>query len=76
MHNTYISIMVIKITGYALGLALGRCKVRGVSHGRLLELFGHEDLLILHDDLLVVLLLRGHVLDYLVIYMHENHSPG
>jgi hypothetical protein len=51
---------------------LGRCKFRGVSHGRLLELLRHEDLLlILFDDLLVVLLLRGHVFNYLVIYMHE-----
>jgi hypothetical protein len=57
--------------GYAPGLALGRCKVRGVSHGRLLELLRHENLLlILLDDFLVVLLLRGHVLGYLVIYMH------
>jgi hypothetical protein len=51
---------------------LGRCKVRGVSRGRLLELLRHEDLLlILLEDLLVVLLLHGHVLNYLVIYMHE-----
>jgi hypothetical protein len=58
--------------GYAPELALGRCKVRGVSHGRLLELLWHEDLLlVLFDDLLVVLLLRSHVLNYLVIYMHK-----
>jgi hypothetical protein len=37
-----------------------------------LELLWHEDLLlILFDDLLIVLLLRGHVLNYLVIYLHE-----
>jgi hypothetical protein len=64
--------MIIKNMGYAPGLALGRCKVRGVSHGRLLELLRRKDLLlVLFDDLLVVLLLRGHVLNYLVIYMHE-----
>jgi hypothetical protein len=46
--------------GYAPGLALGRRKVRGVSHGRLLELLWYEDfLLILLDDFLVVLLLRA-----------------
>jgi hypothetical protein len=57
--------------GYAPGLALGRHKVRGVSHRRLLELLRYEDLLlILLDDFLVVLLLCGHVLDFLVIYMH------
>jgi hypothetical protein len=57
--------------GYAPGLALGRCKVRGVSHGRLLELLRYKDLiLVLLDDFLVVLLLRGHVHNFLVIYMH------
>jgi hypothetical protein len=57
--------------GYAPGLALGRHKVRGVGHGRLLELLWYKDfLLVLLDDFLVVLLLRGHVLNLLVIYMH------
>jgi hypothetical protein len=57
--------------GYAPGLALGRCKVRGVSHRRLLELLQYEDLLlVLLDDFLVVLLLCGHILNFLVIYMH------
>jgi hypothetical protein len=55
--TTHIYIMIIKNTGYAPGLALGRCKVSGVSHGRLLELLRHEDLLlVLLDDLLVLLL--------------------
>jgi hypothetical protein len=70
MHHIYI--MIIKNMGYAPGLALGRCKVSGISHGRLLELLRHKDLLlVLFDDLLVVLLLCGHILNYLVIYMHE-----
>jgi hypothetical protein len=56
---------------YAPGLALSRCKVRGVSCGWLLELLRHEDLpLVLLDDFLLVRLLRGHVLNFLVIYMH------
>jgi hypothetical protein len=64
--------MIIKNTGYAPGLVLGRCKVRGVSRGRVMELLWHEDLLLkLFDNLLVVLLLHSHVLNYLVIYMHE-----
>jgi hypothetical protein len=50
---------------------LGRCKVRGGSPGRLLELLRYKDfLLVLLDDLIVVLLLCGHVLNLLVIYMH------
>jgi hypothetical protein len=60
--------------GYAPRLALSRCKVKGVSHGRLLELLRHEDLLlILLNDFLVVLLLHGHILDFLVIYMLSYH---
>jgi hypothetical protein len=70
MHNTYVY-NDYQNTGYAPGLALGRCKVSGISHGWLLELLWHEDLLILLDDLLVVWLLYGHVLHYLVIYMYE-----
>jgi hypothetical protein len=66
--------------GYAPGLALGRRKVRGFSRGRLLELLRYKDfLLILLDDFLVVLLLRGHVLDRLVIYIHamiKSHLQG
>jgi hypothetical protein len=56
----YIYIMIIKIYGLCTGLALGRCKVSGVSHGRLLELLQHEHLLlILFDNLLIVLLVNG-----------------
>jgi hypothetical protein len=55
---------------------LGRRTVRGVSRERLLELLRHEDFLLeLLDDLLIVLLLRGHVLDSLVIYMHAMTKP-
>jgi hypothetical protein len=50
---------------------LGRRKVSSVSHGWLLELLRHEDLLVLFDDLLIVRLLRGYVLNYLVIYMYK-----
>jgi hypothetical protein len=50
---------------------LGRRKVRGVRHGRLLELLRYEDLLlVLLDDLFVALLLRGHILNLHAIYMH------
>jgi hypothetical protein len=53
--TTHIYIMIIKNTCYAPRLALGRRKVSSVSHGRLLELLWHEDLLlVLFDDLLVV----------------------
>jgi hypothetical protein len=61
--------------GYALGLALGRRKVRGVSRGWLLELLRYKDLLVLLDDFLIVLLLHGHVLNLLVIYMHAMIIP-
>jgi hypothetical protein len=55
---------------------LGRRKVRGVSHGRLLELLRYKDfLLILLDDFHKVLLLHGHVLNLLVIYMHAMIIP-
>jgi hypothetical protein len=56
--------------GYAPGLALGRCKVRGVSHGRLVELLRHEDLLILFDDLLVLLIVSGAKLHQVVLHMN------
>jgi hypothetical protein len=55
---------------------LGRRKVRGASRGRLLELLRYKDfLLVLLDDFLEVLLLRGHVLIHLVIYMHTMIIP-
>jgi hypothetical protein len=67
---------ICKNKGYASGLALGRRKVRGVSHGRLLELLWYKDfLLVLLNDFLVVLLLRGHILNLLVIYMHAMIIP-
>jgi hypothetical protein len=67
---------ICKNKGYAPGLALGRRKVRGVSRGQLLELLQYKDfLLVLLDDLLEVLLLRGHVLNHLVIYMHAMITP-
>jgi hypothetical protein len=51
-------------------------KVRGVSRGQLLELLRYKDfLLVLLDDFLIVLLLRGHVLNLLVIYMHAMIIP-
>jgi hypothetical protein len=72
MRNApHIYIIIIKNTGYASALALGRCKVSGVSHGRLLELLWHEDLLlILFDDLLVLLIVTGPELHQIVLYMH------
>jgi hypothetical protein len=63
--------MIIKNTGYAPGLALGRCSVSGVSHGRLLELLRHEDLLlVLFDDLPVLLIVGGPEIHQVVLYMH------
>jgi hypothetical protein len=67
---------ICKNKGYAPGLALGRRKVRGVSRGRLLELLRYKDfLLVLLDDFLEVLVLCGHVLNHLVIYMHAMKIP-
>jgi hypothetical protein len=55
---------------------LGRRKVRGVSRGWLLELLRYKDfLLVLLDDFLEVLLLRGHVLNHLMIYIHAMIIP-
>ena len=51
--------------GYAPGLALGRRWVSKVSTKRLWGSLLHEDLL------LVLLLVDGHELYQLVIYMHE-----
>jgi hypothetical protein len=57
--------------GYAPELALGRCSVSGVSHGWLLELLWHKDLLlVLFDDLLILLIVDGHELHQVVLYMH------
>jgi hypothetical protein len=68
MHHIYIKI--IKNMGYAPGLALGRCSVSGVSHGRLLELLRHEDLLVLFDDLLILLIVDGPKLHQVVLYTY------
>jgi hypothetical protein len=58
------------------GACLGQAKVRGVSRERLLELLRYKDfLLVLLNDFLVVLLLRGHVLNLHVIYMHAMIIP-
>jgi hypothetical protein len=63
--------MIIKNTSYALRLALGRCNVSGVSHEWLLELLRHEDLLrVLFDDLLVLLIVDGHEVHQVILYMH------
>jgi hypothetical protein len=63
--------MIIKNTGYASGLALGRCSVSGVSYGRLLELLRHKDLLhVLFDDLLVLRIISGPELHQVVLYMY------
>jgi hypothetical protein len=65
-------ILAFKNRGYAPGLALGRRCSSKVSGQWLWDSLLHENLLVvLLHDLLVVLLLRGHVLNYLVIYMYE-----
>ena len=64
--------MIIKNTGYAPGLALGRRGVSKVSHWWLRGLLLYENiLLVLLNDLLVILFIHGHELYQLVIYMHE-----
>jgi hypothetical protein len=69
MHNIYI--MIIKNTGHAPGLALGRRSVSDVSHGWLQKLLLYEHLLlVLFDHLIVLLLPSGHELHQLVLYMH------
>jgi hypothetical protein len=65
--------MIIKNTGYALWLALGRRNVSGVSHRWLLELLQHEDLLlVLFDDLLVLLIVGGPEVHQVILYMHAT----
>jgi hypothetical protein len=69
MHHTPYIYVYIYI--YAPGLALGRCKVSGVSHGWLVELLWHEDfLLVLFDDLLILLIVDGHELHQVILYMY------
>jgi hypothetical protein len=63
--------MIIKNTGYAPGLALGRYSVSGVSHGWLQKLLLYEYLLlVLFDHLVVLLLPGGHELHQLILCMH------
>ena len=70
MHITYIHIVIIKNKGYALGLALGRRGVSRVSRWWLQDLLPHEDLLLAFlDDLLELVLVCGHDLRRLVLYM-------
>ena len=72
MHIIYIYSVIIKNTGYAPGLALGRRWVNKVSTKRLRGSLLHEDLLlVLLNDLLIVLFIHKHELYQLVIYMHE-----
>jgi len=64
--------VIIKNTGYASGLALGRRWVNKVSTKRLWGSLLHEDLLlILLNDLRIILFVHGHELYQLMIYMHE-----
>ena len=63
--------MIIKNTGYAPGLALGRRWVNKVSTDWLRGSLLYENLLVLLNDLLVILFVHGHELYQLVIYMHE-----
>ena len=56
--------------GYALGLALGRCRVSKVSSNRLLGFLLCEDLLLVFlDNLIVLRLTDGHEVYQFVIYM-------
>ena len=71
MHITYIYSVIIKNTGYAPGLALGRRGVSWVSQWRLQDFLLHENLLlILLDDFLKLVISDGHDLRQLVLHMH------
>ena len=62
--------MIIKIRGYAPGLALGRCRVNKVDTNRLLGFLLCEDLLLILLDYLVILRLADrHEVYQFVIYM-------
>ena len=70
MHNNIYINIDSENRGYAPGLALGRCVVNKVSHGQLLILLWHEDLLfVLLNYFLVFLVVEGDILQ-LVIYMN------
>ena len=72
MHIICIYTVIIKNRGYALGLVLGRRRVSKVSTKRLRGSLLHEDLrLVLLNHLIVHMLVDGHEIYQLVIYMHE-----
>ena len=66
MHITYIY-SDYKNKGYTPGLALGRRGVNWVSRWRLWDLLLHENLLLILLELVIVC---GHYLHQLVLYMH------
>ena len=64
--------MIIKNRGYTSGLTLGRRRVSKVSTNRLWGSLMHEYLLlVLLNHLVVLLLVDGHEIYQLMIYMHE-----
>ena len=71
MHITDIYSVIIQNKGYALGLALGRRGVSLVSQWWLRDLLLNENLLlVLLNDLLELVIVGGHYLHQLVLYMH------
>ena len=71
MHITHIYSVIIKNKGYAPELALDRRSVSWVTQWRLWDLLLHKNLLlILLDDLLELVIVGGHDLHQLVLYMH------
>ena len=68
----YIYTMIIKNRGYVPRLALGERRVSKVSTKRPQGSLLHKDLLlVLLNDLFIILLVHGHELYQLMIYMHE-----
>ena len=57
MHNTYTYLVIIQNKDYALRLTLGRHGVSSVSHWWLQDLLLHEDLLLVHLDHLLKLMI-------------------
>ena len=75
MHIThthiYIYLVIIQNKGYAPRLILGRRGVSSVSQWWLRDLLLHENLLlVLLNDLLELVIVGGHDLCLLVLYMH------
>ena len=71
MHITYIYPVIIQNKSYAPELALGRRGVSKVSRWWIWGSFLYENLLLVHlDHLLVLLLTHGRELHQLVLYMH------